>query len=339
MLQQGLLSKEATSRWREALRSGEVSGEAAEALKRKMRVQPGREGRGLVRGARNIAARKGFDFTVYHSPLDVLSKLVKADGRNQLARAVTELYGGIGGGGAGVSFMAGPTPTTVRRGGVFGFPAKANAKKNKLFIDQIRKRLTAAESANLFDLFMSHEGSEAKHHMKMFKEPYNIAIKPSAPIPPGIAGATRGLRLGRILKTKGKAPTEIFMRAYARNIATQLSSPVVAGKHANPQVILEEMRNSRMFSPNVQSAMHNLRSRTGELGQVNRAVGGEVYSRPKLPKKELSRISKKVQEVAGKDLAKAEQRIYERMAKPLPGEAYLRKLLRPKTLMRLLGKG
>ena len=298
-----VLEKLSTSRWREAIRSGEIMpGPEAEALKSRMGVDPVREAEGLIKGWRGRAEARGIpaiELSNFRKYLDPARQAFQGDSeaRKMLVQHAKALQG--------LSTMA--SPAGVLPNGVSAsLPAMESMLVAGASPKQLPRYLTnPAFRHEIHGAILGHEGSEmsASRNMDLsdFAQGHNVYRKGLAPeISAVTAGAgVKGLnRLGEMLGKPEIAPPEL-----SRLMA--LHSPmggITAGSHADARVLLEEIRNTRMLSPETQQFMTNLRHRTGELPGIRAATGYHLGAgAPKnmlilgrIPKGRMGEIAQKV---------------------------------------------
>ncbi len=113
--------KLATSRWREAIRSGEVSPVVRETIKRRMDFDPKEWGRRLESGAKSRAKALGFGF-MEHPPREALPTFQQM-GRVGGDQAVRYAHAAVGGG--GLTLTDPHKEIHLIRGGRHGVPSPA----------------------------------------------------------------------------------------------------------------------------------------------------------------------------------------------------------------------
>jgi hypothetical protein len=138
---------------------------------------------------------------------------------------------------------------------------------------------------------LGHEGSELSASRKVdisdINKGYNVYRSGLTPEITSVVGGVGAGATRRLLNAMGKG--ENFDADLTKNIT--LHSPqsgIMAGRHANPEVVLNEIRNNRMLSPDTQDFMKKLRQKTTEWEPIEQ-LGGK---NPILPRRQLHPMAK-----------------------------------------------
>ena len=243
-----VLEKVATSRWREAIRSGELAPSDAETLKTRMGVDPLREAQGLSKGWRGKADYHGFaPMTQVESELPIRPVEGSRVGEKQLRSVQPNVkkYKDIG-----PHTYMGRKPVTRHTfvpyysGEVTDLAARLQGRRGAEAGKHIQGELTG--------LTAGHEGSELVELMK-------------------------GIRKGRIDLNKPRTTRWANL------------------SHFSPRVILEEVRNARMLSPQTRATMLRLRRKV-ELPEIALQIPTQKGTNQlQLPRHQLERYSRKIQ--------------------------------------------
>lgn len=322
------LIKTATSRWREAVRSGELGLEGGEALKARMGVDPLREAEGMYTGWRQRARKAKYDAfepKVRGIPGAVQSLINNGmtpqfENRLQVAKAVS---------GNGVVPVL--KATTVSPDAAAALLLDNKSRLKYLGSQNFRRQLGGA--------LASHEGSEISHAGQLAKSKIyqsfidNEVGRRNAQIAGGIVGPVEAS-----LKAMGQIPKDYTTTIAERSMAGLQGplSQVISGAHASPRVLLEEVRNNRMLSPDVQNAMLKLRGK-GE-GQELRNIKAVTGDNLNIPRKSIPGMSRtmyasneKVLNMLRGEFAKGEAQggkgLLRNTLKILPGAGLARRLL------------
>lgn len=293
--------KEATSRWREAIRSGELHPETAETLKTRMGVTPEGWSQKLMDASRTMTERAGLPYYV-HSEASVkgaIRRLFQKD-----PKAALEL------GGAALTTAAGPVTHPIL--GV-NIPDYQNPKLDRL--GRIAGVTSLQDRKSLQALAAGHEGYEALGMTRGGKQKtlqeigqriqskgmFNVLRSPEAASrTPGLSGMEHLIR-----RTAGgfgaEIPEQVFEQTRPLMAGKQLS-----GKHISAQPPLWDVRESRMFPQELQQKWKNVRTGTGEIDRMQRA-GAQVnqYGVTQLPRKSLPQIGRSMERSAVKDMQHA----------------------------------
>ncbi len=320
-----LLMKEA-SRWREAIRSGEISGPQAEMLKQRMGVDPFREAEGLAQGAQNMASRRGYKTNTYRAR-DIGQNLFKdfqrrggslralGNAARAQARMLPEapiLAGSLLGGGA---------VTFPQQKQIVHLPELLQRNTRQLMGSDAAKQMRPTDWRSVTGIMKGHEGSETRYIDKPLNPKGYKVMNPAI--------------TGRHMKAMGRAGrfaavlTGQERSGLLRNLANKLpdtpASFLTSGRHADPRVLLEEIRNSRMFSPQFQTAMTRLRRRTGEYDHLERALQDPGGGTLKIPRNKMRQIGGRMSEIGIRDQKAVSDELFKHMQQPLPGEKVFRK--------------
>lgn len=301
--------KAATSRWREAIRSGELSPSQSEILKDRMGVTPGAWAEKLTRGAQLQAEHLGLPFNT-HTPGSVgkglLQGAYKRDPRLlQNAALGLQAFGSGGGMGSAV-------------GGVnlFDVPLEIGMPATEIFNDPMRKEIRALKAG--------HEGREIGQETRRFDlRPKKVAptagtriekrIRPSLMTlqdpkkaikmhGPALSGVRRGSE--NLLRSLGVSKKDSdFMWQHVSQPKILQQSSILSGSHSSAHPLFWDIRESRMLSPETRLAWEKFREQTGELGRVRAAAGQQGARGPvQLPRKQLGRIRKGVEQQAAGEI-------------------------------------
>lgn len=308
------LEKIGVSRWREAIYSGELPLNQAEALKQRMGVTPAKEMSGIERGARNIAKHHGY--TTHEYTLKKLWDAIKKGKitpdklKGAFPRAVTSLsFGGA---------MTNPATKEIVH-----IPAVTKGLFTALTPSGSRS-LSALEGIG--SLVKGHEASEAAAMgRKGFTDNY-IVPSPVASKRVGSIGKSMHIsqKMQSLANRLGVSVPQFSTSELANLISQSPQSGLVGGVHADPSVVLKEIRQSRMLSPRVQRTIEGVRSTTGEFPQLRIATGHHP-GRPYIPKRKIRELAQRMRGVSANQLEGVERMLVREAQKPLLGEGLLRK--------------
>lgn len=283
-----ILQKQATSRWREAIRSGEVApGPEAERLKSRMGVDPGREAEGLISGWRGKAQAHGAD------PLEIKLREYPRLIRESLSgnSAAAENLGRQGKGALEVAKQfspAGVTPagTAYSMPLLEGLMVRPRHLPKYLASSSLRQQLHGAilghESSELSAARRTGALQDINKGLNIYRSGLGADVKALA------AGAGQNV-FGRLARMAGKP--ELANQDITRMLV--MHSPaggIAVGRHADPSVLLEEVRNTRMLSPEAQTLLRDLRKRTGEWESMSSAIGPTGL----IPRHQMPEIGKRL---------------------------------------------
>jgi len=275
------MAKFAGSRWREAIRSGEVMGPAAEKLKSTMGVDPMREASGLAKGWANKARASGYTSHVLSSPWQSFKGAVGRVFRRKGAPPLTGMLG--------ARMIGSPALVHPFSQSTLSFPHK-NLGLLKDVGGDAAKQIT--ESPKLLEQFqgsvLGHEGSElsALGRMHGLRNPMTMIAKGYMPVEsPGEGALKQMYESGSGLAKRISDPS---LREVLKAKALMFGPAV--GSHASPQVLLEEIRNNRMLSPEIQQFWKQTRNMTGELPAIEAVTG----TAGRLAKKNLPNLSRTI---------------------------------------------
>lgn len=271
-----VFEKVGVSRWREAIYSGELSVPEASKLKDYMGVNTNKYTDRVAEGTRNRLALRGNrvykPFSIVHNIKDVPTA------------ALTHMKG---------------TLTSPYTGNIFTHPSSIND------IAAFGGIPEGAENSRkqIANLMLSHEGMESdllrggmktdgvlkQQYMRWIPEDQlsDIAKKRRT-----VIGYIEGIRQGLLRPgTPNKTLSQLANYPGKDNYAT--------GSHMDPSVVLNEMRQSRMASPEVQEAFRNLRLVTGEGIDANWiAPQSSIPHTPLIRKNDIPRMSKYMREIS-----------------------------------------
>jgi len=273
--------KFATSRWREAIRSGEVGQGTADVLRERMKFDPQRHGEGVLRGAENRATRAGYEFG-YHRPWEDLKAGVK------------KIPGAIRGGTTGELLRSAGEKA---RGTLLGFGGGGGLTHPGL--EQIHtvesphavmmKGTKGQTLRNLGALTAAHEGTEAQlAKAKGFTGAMGISelAGQGAPDPrykqvgPGAARtARRYTNVGEVAEAvraaAGAAPDPTAGRGAIQKYIARGYLPIkgiTTSMHMGALPPIQDIREARMFGGGTLERVKGLREMTGEMGTMGRAA-------------------------------------------------------------------
>jgi hypothetical protein len=263
-----VLQKTAVTRWREAIYSGELPLEQREKLKAHMGATPEKYREGLLKG--DLARTQGRGYKINNPEEAVRSMLgdVRKKGlkglpsSERMIEALPTLMGShtnLGSKNINLS------PHTDR----LNFMAGAMKNKKVPLMSRLRTIKDLAMNRDMqkdFDAYVRHHevGEATTKPMRgatrgMFQVPPDVNLRsPSAHMSSALAGFGTGYLAPMADADLGKQ--------IARNAARNTAGPA-RGMHMSPEVLLEELRSSRMQSPNLQNVQSNLRGFTGEYGK------------------------------------------------------------------------
>jgi len=273
-------AKFAGSRWREAIRSGEVMGPAAETLKTQMGVDPLREASGLATGWANKARASGYTSHVLSSPWQTFKGAI---GRVFRRKGAPPLTGMLGARMSGSPALVHPFSQST-----LSFPHKNLGLLKDVGGDTAKQ---ISESPKLLEQFqgsvLGHEGSElsALGRMGGLRDPMTMMSRGYMPVDATEQAFKKMYDAGGGLARRVSDPSTRFLlgqRSLYQNAAK--------GSHASPQVLLEEIRNNRMLSPEIQSFWKQTRNLTGELPAIEAVTG----TAGRLAKKNLPSLSRAI---------------------------------------------
>lgn len=314
-----VLEKLATSRWREALRSGEVLGDEAERLKHRMGVDPVREAAGLDRGTKNILERQGYELKNM-SATDTAKRMWarRKDlplGVNLKSEYNTAAGSILGGGGATIpdAFEVAVQPQVLRR-------------KMKTLGGDAAKGMKPTDWKQLQSLLTRHEGDEVLQASKVRPgDPGYRLLNPDQQFQSKLLNKGPSARLG-LLATGGNPADNLSANAAADSvIATTPGSQ--SGMHRSPEVILNERRNQRMLSPATQDLMSRVRDTTGENVHMRKAIQDAGLPEGRIPKGQLRSLSDNMSGIAESEISSFRDKFRSRIQRNLPGEETVRGIL------------
>ena len=307
--------KAATSRWREAIRSGELSPSQSEILKDRMGVTPAAWSEKLTRGAQLQAEHLNLPFNT-HTPGSIVKGYLQGIRKKDpelLQRSVAGLqtYGMGGGSGNAVGGI-----------NLTNMPLEIGMPATEIFNAPMKKEIRALKAG--------HEGREIGQETRRFHlRPKKVtstegkAIEATAPKPQRIreglmtlrdpkkaiqtqgsqlSGSRRGIQnLFRSMGTKQKDVD--FMWKHVAQPKTLQQSGLLSGNHSSAHPLLWDIRESRMLSPETRLAWEKFRDQTGELERVRAAAGQQGTRGPvHLPRKQLGNIRKGVGQQAAREI-------------------------------------
>ena len=317
-----VLAKYATSRWREAIRSGEIApGPAAEALKARMGVTQARESAGLNRGTMNILKQHGFKYEEM-SPMKSIRRLLDmSDGGLSSraagfgARSVREVENlstrRVGG--------AVTLPGDYREGRVVVHPKDLD-RNMKILGGEATKKMKPNDWRALKNLVIRHEGDEVRNLLS--DKAYQVRNPNTELVNKALGKAGPSLRATATAMGKGKLDQDLLGSMAHLTLA---KLPVYSGNHFSPQILLEERRNQRMLSPAVQDTFTAIRERTGETAHRQQAARALGIGEESIPRHKMKALTRGMSDIAEKEQEEMRRRLIGKANKPLPGEGIARK--------------
>ena len=286
--------KLATSRWREAIRSGELPYASAEKLKARMGVDPSAWADKLTAGAQQRAKNLGYRFNTYEpqSLGQIVRKNIlkpKALGSELTGRGLSM----VGGGGVTVPKWKriDLLHPTQGKSPFYPEPVRLKSAPKQLLAllgqHESQEAATAAARPGLRYTPLSREGFEDLGPTYRGLSEYNNGVADVFKMSP----ATRAARQSAMLGNVG----------------------AFSGAHLGAMPPLTDIREARMLSPTVQRQWAHVRARTGELQNMLKAtnydkmqfVRGIPGGMPYLPRKQLPAIARRMERAGVEDLAKA----------------------------------
>jgi len=297
-----VLEKAATSRWREAIRSGLLSLREAEKLKKSMGVDPQREAAGLTKKWLGIAKRKGSIPLTRTGPQ---GNYVRADGSKSIPSNLQDA-------------LAPPTETAAYS-----------------FVNPVTKykSLSPAEIKKTFGRHADDVAEALATKHPLLRAPSHTYVDPhfKGDILQGFLGKrppsnpqfpVNTKELSRMSPRDREQLVGLMRSHEASELASTVKHPLISPQrgvdlgrqrkvhqHDSARVLLEEMRDSRMLSPRVQQMLKNLRSSPTdmlgvrypehrELGLLTSVVPPAAgTNRLYIPKHQVPKLTRKVTEV------------------------------------------
>lgn len=282
-----VLQKTAVSRWREAIYSGELPLEQREKLKAQMGATPERYRQGLLKGDQaNVAKRKYTLFNTEEKARDVINAIRNKD--LELFKDSTNIQNAAGAlqgsrtNSLSKTIALAPTIDTINvAGSILGAKPTSLMQRfrtiKSLFNPEVRDDLSS--------FIRHHEVSEMLHKpaRNAATTAFMVAPKERSWFTPRqrMTAATVGLLGGAANNVMGPNFNDLLenMQPGVKDLGAESVSKALAqmmgrssfgparAHHANPGVILDELRSVRMMSPEVQRIQSAMRAFGGELGR------------------------------------------------------------------------
>lgn len=266
-----VLEKLATSRWREAIRSGEVPpGPAAEQLKTRMGVDPGREAEGLVAGWRGKAKAYGVDpieikFKEYPRLIQesLAGNAGSAEKLRRQGRSALDITQGLGP--AGVSPSGTPFSVPSLEAALVSPRRMPKYFSSPSLRQQFHGAILGHESSELSAARRTGALQDLNKGLNVYRPGLGAEVR-------ALAGGVGTNVFDRFARMAGKpewSNPELTRHLVLRSPAGGIGQ----GRHADASVLLDEVRNTRMLSPETQTLLQDLRKRTGEWPSISEAIG------------------------------------------------------------------
>lgn len=319
-----VLSKTAVSRWREAIYSGELPLEQREKLKAYMGSTPERFMEGSAKGRAAVLDRAGYRVVEPEAKIRNAFKQYRAKelSGKELAEIISENFAIAQTGSQSSALTKSITHTPTKDLSNFAPITILNKNIPNEERRSVLKRLFRDPSLRkeLETLVLNHEAGEStldvvKGGSGAFQVPSSKTPKPVSLLRrPGMAAssatvgaldALAGEHIGPHIPSMGTTPHKKPLEYIARILNRKVHDPHPMGMHATPEVLLHELRGSRMMSPELQSIQRNVRNITGEYGPDAGDLRSMFVPEPK--SKEWNQLAQKLQRNADDIYAPADK--------------------------------
>ena len=287
--------KLATSRWHEAIRSGEVSPQAAETMRKGMGFDPKAHGRGLERGARRIAQREGY--TLYkHTPQRYAQQAWKAlRGADWSKGPIKAIQG------ANWEPLATRAPGLAIAKMMGGAATLPDANRIDIMGGQI------ATKKGLLPAVTMHEAVESqlanKPGARMLRQPKPDYLSTLRKAAPGVSFAEGvGTGMGKPLDLR----KEILKGVEGvMSEKPQMAALFTSSAHMGGEAPLTDLREARLLGKKPLKHIEKIRRMTGELPVMEEAAGQMGRGGALIPRKQMPQIAQRMRTIAEAQPAEA----------------------------------
>lgn len=280
--------KLAISRWREAIRSGEVSPGAAATIKQQVGFDPKDWGQRLRRGAAAKAKSLGYTYSE-HTPRSILGDVVKSV-RQRSTTPIAERAMGLSMGLMGGGGMANPAMERIDI-----VPGVGPAKRMGPLVGV--HEATEAQFAKRFGDVEEAVFSGKDPRYKLIPERRTKLLKrlsgAAKEIVPSVETALGGTPIGR--QSIERNLHKLLTQGMTEEMGGQFPK-VYSSMHMDPELVVRDIREGRLLGGKAQKAVETLRGRTGELIELEQAARHIAGQQPGgyLPEKSVREIAKRM---------------------------------------------
>lgn len=274
------LEKLGTSRWREALRSGEIQGEAADRMRAAHQFDPQRFARGAERGLREVARKAGAPVGYYQNNWDALRQAGAAI-RHRDLRGLAEV---------GLDQLTGR-----QLGGAGAYPVGGRWRVTVL-PERTAKTMGSRAPGSLAST-LHHERAELEGVRRMEAGKAGrklLVINPQAGDLPSVKPAR--VAAGLFSGLSGKPFNAHTLPEQVQQLMLQQMPGSLSGAHMSARPLLEDLREARLFGGGSQQMNELLRLRTGERPVLERAASRVTGNPEYFPRKRLGQIARQAEQ-------------------------------------------